>query len=88
MAAACVSGLISGLVALSRILTLAAFAGLACIAKAVKPGLVKVALLVATGWMTLALSVHKFAGFALQHNLLNTSILVFSYNNRLIRAKR
>lgn len=63
-AAACVSGLISGLVAWPGILALAAFAGLACIAKAVKPGLVKVALLVATGWMTLALSVHKFAGFA------------------------
>lgn len=63
-AAACASGLATGLVAWQGVLALAAFAALACIAKAVKPGLVKVALLIGTGWMTLALSVHKFAGFS------------------------
>jgi len=62
-AASCASGLISGLVTWPGIFALGGFACLACIAKAVKPGLVKVLLLVATGWMTLALSVHKFAGF-------------------------
>lgn len=63
-AAACASGLVTGLVTWLGVLYLAAFAGLACIAKTIKPGIIKVALLIATGWMTLALSVHKFAGFA------------------------
>lgn len=62
-ACACISGLLTGLVLWPGVLALAAFAVLACTAKAFKPGLIRVALLVGTGWMTLALSVHKFAGF-------------------------
>ena len=63
LGAACISGLMTGLVMLPGVTALAGFAVLACVSKALKPGLVRVALLVATGWMTLALSVHKFAGF-------------------------
>jgi membrane protease YdiL (CAAX protease family) len=62
--AACLSGLITGLVAWQGVLALAVFAGLASTAKWCKPGWIKVVLLFGTGWMTLALSVHKFAGFA------------------------
>lgn len=62
-AAACASGLLTGLVLWQGVLALAGFAALASAAKAFKPGLIKVALLIGTGWMTLALSVHKFAGF-------------------------
>ncbi len=63
-ATACLSGLATGLVTWGGALVLAGFAALACTAKACKPGLIKVALLVGTGWMTLALAMHKFAGFA------------------------
>lgn len=62
-AAACVSGLLTGLVLWQGVAALAAFACLAVFAKRSKPGLIRVGLLVATGWMTLALSVHKFVGF-------------------------
>lgn len=63
-ATACAAGLSFGLVAWQGVVALAGFACLALIAKRQGPGLIKVALLVATGWMTLALSVHKFPGFA------------------------
>lgn len=63
-AAACACGLLSGLVTWLSVLALSLFAGLACLAKWFKPGIVRVGLLIATGWMTLALSVHKFPGFA------------------------
>ena len=62
-ALACVSGLLTGLVQWQGVLAIVAFACLAVLARASEPGLIRVVLLVATGWMTLALSVHKFAGF-------------------------
>lgn len=63
LSAACVSGLLCGLVLWPGVAALAGFAILAYVARAAKPVLVRVALLMATGWMTFALSVHKFAGF-------------------------
>jgi uncharacterized protein len=62
--AACLSGLATGLVAWTGALALAAFALLACTAKARKPGWIKAGLLIGTGWMTLAFAMHQFPGFA------------------------
>lgn len=60
---ACICGALSGLVEWTGILALVSFAGVACVARHAKPGPFKVAMVFATGWMTLALSVHKFTGF-------------------------
>lgn len=63
-AAACISGMATGLVTLPAVLVLLGFAALCYVGRMWKPGVVKVALLVAAGGMTLALSLHRFAGFA------------------------
>ncbi len=61
--AACVSGMVTGLVSAQAVLVLLAFAALCYVAKIANAGIMKVALLVAAGAMTLALSMHRFAGF-------------------------
>jgi membrane protease YdiL (CAAX protease family) len=63
-AAACISGMLTGLVTPPAVLVLLGFAALCYTGRMWKPGLVKVALLLAAGAMTLALSMHRFAGFA------------------------
>lgn len=63
-AGACISGIITGLLSVSAVIALLSFAGLCYVAREVRPGIVKVFLLVAVGVMTLALSLHRFAGFA------------------------
>jgi membrane protease YdiL (CAAX protease family) len=62
-ATACLSGLITGLVIWQGVLALAAFAALAYATTLYKVGIIKAAMLVVTGWMTLSLSVHRFPGF-------------------------
>ncbi len=63
-AGACISGLITGLLSVSAVIALISFAGLCYVAREYRPGFAKVFLLVAVGVMTLALSLHRFAGFA------------------------
>ena len=60
---ACLSGAATGLVRWDGLLALAVFGGLAYLAKTRHAGPVKVLLLVLTGVMTLALSMHRFPGF-------------------------
>jgi membrane protease YdiL (CAAX protease family) len=64
LTSACVAGAVNDLVSLSGIASLALFAILAYSAKATTQRYLRVSLLLLTGWMTLALSMHKFPGFA------------------------
>jgi membrane protease YdiL (CAAX protease family) len=64
LTSACVAGAVNDLVSLSAIASLALFVILAYSAKATTQRYLRVALLLLTGWMTLALSMHKFPGFA------------------------
>ncbi len=64
LAAACISGIYTGLLSAPAFIVLPAFAALCHVARAYRPGIVKVFLLVGVGIMTLALSLHRFAGFA------------------------
>lgn len=64
LALACAAGVATGLAAWVGIFSLAAFAVLAYLAKACQYRFLRVVLLLVTGWMTLALSMHKFGGFA------------------------
>ncbi len=73
-AAACISGISTGLLSASAVIALLAFAALCHVARASQPGIIKVILLVAVGVMTLALSLHRFAGFANPALVKNVSI--------------
>jgi membrane protease YdiL (CAAX protease family) len=61
---ACAAGALNNLVSLFGIASLSLFVALAYLTKHAKNRFMRVALLLLTGWMTLALSMHKFPGFA------------------------
>ena len=63
-AAACTSGMLTGLVAPHAVAVLLAFAALCYMARRCKPGVLKVVLIIAAGAVTLLLSLHRFPGFA------------------------
>ena len=62
-AAACTSGMLTGLVAPQAVAVLLAFAGLCHAARRCKAGVLKIFLMIAVGAMTLLLSLHRFPGF-------------------------
>ncbi len=62
-AAACISGMITGLVAPHAVAVLVAFAALCHVARSRPPGALKVVLMIAAGAITLLLSLHRFPGF-------------------------
>ena len=62
-AAACISGMLTGLVTPVAVLVLLGFTGLCYAGQQCQPGAFKVLLMVAAGVVTLALSLHRFGGF-------------------------
>lgn len=64
LAAACAAGTVTGLVSILGVANLALFVVLAYSAQGTTRRYLRLALLLFTGWMTLALSMHKYPGFA------------------------